>query len=96
MQGTLSGPPALVTTNRIDLTTSYDYMAYEYLTLRAAYDFVRETNAGTPTDIHQVTLDLTVTPLKTASVTVGLVFEHRPYYTEWNVDATLGISIELL
>jgi hypothetical protein len=92
----LSGPPALATTNRIDVSTSYDYMAYEFVTLRAAYDFVRETNAGTPTDIHKLSLDVVVTPLNTASVVVGFVFEHRPYYTEWNVDATLAIEIELL
>jgi len=96
VQGTLSGPPALATTNRIDVSTSYDYMAYEFVTLRAAYDFVRETNAGTPTDIHKLSLDVVVTPLSTASVVVGFVFEHRPYYTEWNVDATLAIEIELL
>jgi len=96
VQGILSGPPALAEQNTIDLSVSYDYMAYEFLTLRAAYGFSRETWVGMPTDTHRVSLDVVITPLRSAGVVVGLVLEHRPYYLEWSVDATLAIEIELL
>ncbi len=98
VQGTLSGPPALAQQNTIDLSASYDYLAYDFLTLRAEYDFSRETWASEPADIHRIALNLVITPVRTAGVVTGVVFEHRgpKKYTEWSVDATLSIEIDLL
>jgi hypothetical protein len=48
------------------------------------------------TDVHRIALDVVLTPLDTADVTLGITLEHRPYYLEWSVDIHLGISIELL
>jgi hypothetical protein len=96
VQGTISGPPALLEQNRIDLTASYDLLLSGFLSLKAAYDFSRETWAGVATDTHQISLDVSVQPFDSASVVLSVVLEHRPYYLEWNVDVGLSISMELL
>ncbi|MDD5646338.1 MAG: hypothetical protein PHW86_04140 [Candidatus Bipolaricaulis sp.] len=98
VQGTLSGPPALAQQNTIDLSASYDYLAYEFLTLRAEYDFSRETWASEPTDVHRIAFNLAIAPVRTAGVVTGVVFEYRgpKKYTEWSVDVTLSIEIDLL
>jgi hypothetical protein len=96
LQGSFAGPPEITQTNRIDFTVAYDYLISEFLTLTGAYDFSRETWVAEPTDIHQFTLDLVLTPLETADVVLGVVIEHRPYYLEWNVDIKLAIQMELL
>jgi hypothetical protein len=94
--GSLSGPPSLFTTNRIDMDAEYDYIVSEFLNVKATYAFSRETWAGIPTDAHRIGLSLVLTPLNTADVTLTMSLEQRPYYLEWSVDIRLGISIQLL
>ena len=96
IQGTVSGPPAILEQNRADVTASYEYLIAEFLTLNASYDFSRETWASVPTDIHKLALDLILEPLDTADVSLSVVLESRPYYVEWNVDVRLAISMDLL
>ena len=96
VQGSFSGPPDLLTTNRIDMSVGYDCLLSDFLSLSTAYEFSRETWGAEPTDIHRITLDLTLEPLDTAQVTFGVVLEHRPYYLEWSIDLRLSIGIELL
>ena len=96
IQGAVSGPPTIFEQNRADITTSYEYLLAEFLTLNASYDFSRETWASIPTDIHKLTLDLILEPLDTADVSLSVVLESRPYYVEWNVDVRLAISMDLL
>jgi hypothetical protein len=96
VSGSISGPPDLFTTNRIDLEAEYDYIVSDFLDLAGTYSFSRETWAGTPTDVHRIRLDVVLTPISTADVTLTIALEHRPYYLEWSVDIHLGISIRLL
>ena len=96
VNGSISGPPNLSVTNRIDLGTEYDYIISEFLNLKATYAFSRETWASIPTDVHHIGLNVVLTPLSTANVTLQVSLEHRPYYLEWSVDIRLGISIQLL
>jgi len=96
VQGSLSGQPDFLETNRIDVTVGYDCLLSDFFSLTTSYDFSRETWGGEATDIHRIALDLTLEPLDTAQVTFGVVLEHRPYYVEWNVDLRLTIGIDLL
>ncbi len=96
LSGTLSGPPALSVTNRIDVAAEYDVIVSELLSLKTTYTFSRETWASIPTDVHRIGLDVTLTPLSSADVTLHVAFEHKPYYLEWSVNIQLGMSIELL
>jgi hypothetical protein len=96
VNGSLSGPPDLYTTNRIDIDAEYDYIVSEFLNVRATYAFSRETWAKTPTDLHRIGLDVVLTPLESADVSLKVSLEHWPYYLEWSVDIRLGISIQLL
>jgi len=96
LSGSISGPPDIFTTSRIDLGAEYDYIVSDFLDLTATYSFSRETWAGTPTDVHHIGLDVVLTPLDTADVTLAITMEHRPYYLEWSLDIRLGISIQLL
>ena len=96
VQGSFSGPPDLLETNRIDVTVGYDFLIADFLNLNAAYDFSRETWAGDPTDIHTLSFDLQLTPVDTADVVLGVSLEHRPYYLEWDIDVQLSIQMELL
>jgi hypothetical protein len=96
VQGSFSGAPAILETNRVDVTASYDYLITGFCVLKLTYVFSRETWVGVPTDIHKLTFDLAIEPLETAAVVLGVEFEHRPYYLEWSVDVRLSISMELL
>ncbi len=96
VNGSLSGPPDLFTTNRVDVDVEYDYIVSEFLNLKATYAFSRETWAKIPTDVHRIGLDVVLTPLESADVSLKVSLEHRPYYLEWSVDIRLGISIHLL
>ena len=96
VQGSFSGPPDLLETNRVDVTVAYDFLIADFLNLAAAYDFSRETWVGEPTDIHNLSFDLHLTPVETADVVLGVTLEQRPYYLEWNVDVKLSIQMELL
>jgi hypothetical protein len=92
----LSGPPDFLTTNRIDFTGSYDFFISEFLSIDATYDFSRETWADQPTDTHQMTINLKLSPIETASVVASVYMEYRPYYLEWNTDIKLSIQMDLL
>ncbi len=96
VQGSFSGPMNLLETNRIDLTIAYDFLITDFLNLSAGYDFSRETWVGEATDIHNLSLDLRLTPVDTADVVLSVSLEHRPYYLEWNIDVQLSIQMELL
>ncbi|MCX6091691.1 MAG: hypothetical protein NTX23_02310 [Candidatus Bipolaricaulota bacterium] len=96
VSGSLSGPPDLFTTNRVDVNAEYDAIVSEFLNAKATYAFSRETHAGAPTDVHRISFDLVLTPLDTANVTLTMSFEHKPHYLEWSVDIRLGMSIQLL
>lgn len=96
VQGSISGPPELLETNRIDVAASYDFLISDFLSLTIAYGFARETWVGEPTDIHKISVDLLLTPLENADVVLGMLIEHRPYYIEWSVDVQLVIQMDLL
>lgn len=96
VQGSISGPPDLIETNRADVTVAYDCLLSNLFSLTATYDFSRETWAAVPTDTHRISFDVTLAPLDTSQVTLGVVFEHRPFFLEWSVDVQLSIGIELL
>jgi hypothetical protein len=96
LQGSCSSSPDLLQTNRVDVTSSLDYLVFDFLTLQGIYAFSRETRARIPTDIHKLSFDLVLEPLETAGVVLGIEFEHRPYYLEWRADVRLSISMELL
>ena len=96
IQGTLSGPPALLDTHRIDLKASYDCLVWDFLSLTSSYAFVRETWDSEPTDTHRVTLDLVLSPLETAQVVIGARLERLPYYLEWDADLSVSIEMDLL
>ena len=96
VSGSISGPPAIFTTNRIDLDAEVDYIISEFLSMNATYAFSRETWVKKPTDVHRIVLNAVLTPLDTADVTLAVTLEHRPYYLEWSVDVRFGLSIQLL
>ena len=96
VQGSFSGPPEITTTNRVDITGSYDYFISNFLSVSASYNFSRETWVGEPTDIHHIVLGLILSPVETANVVVGVSLEHRPYFLEWSVDVQLSIQMDLL
>jgi len=96
IQGSISGPPEILETNRMDLTASYDILISDFMSVTTTYGFSRETWASEATDIHRVTVDFLLTPLDTADVVLGMVLEHRPYYLEWSIDVQLVIQMELL
>jgi hypothetical protein len=96
VQGSFSGPPDLLETNRADVTVAYDCLLSDFLSLAVSYGFSRETWIGVPTDTHRISFDVTIEPLETALVTLGVVLEHRPFFLEWSVDVQLSIGIELL
>jgi len=66
VQGSFSGPPNLLETNRMDATIAFDCLLADILTLGSTYTFSRETWIAVPTDIHQITFDLTLEPIDTA------------------------------
>lgn len=96
VRGALSGPLTIFETNRIDALVAYDMLITRFLELKVAYTFSRETWAEEPTDIHRVTLDLLLTPLDRAGVTLSVAFEHRPFYIEWMADLRFSVTIDLL
>jgi hypothetical protein len=96
LDGSISGPPEIFTTNRIDLDAEVDYIVSEFLNMKATYAFSRETWASIPTDVHRIGLSVVLTPLDTADVTLAVSLEHRPYYLEWSADIRFGLSIQLL
>jgi hypothetical protein len=96
LQGSFSGPLDFLTTNRVDITGVYDFFISGFVSVDATYAFSRETWAGEPTDTHQFTVNLKLSPIETASVVASLSTEYRPYYLEWNTDFKLSIQMDLL
>lgn len=96
VQGSFSGPPDIMTTNRVDLTGAYDYFISNFLSANATYNFSRETWVGEPTDTHRMSLEFVLSPVDTANVVAGIFLEYRPYYLEWSVDVQLSIQMDLL
>jgi len=96
IEGSFSGAPEILETNRVDLTMSYDYLIADFIQMKLEYGFSRETWASEATDTHQISFDFVLTLLNSADVSWGLMFEHRPDYLEWSIDVTAAINIELL
>jgi hypothetical protein len=96
LQGSFSGSPDILSTHRVDLTGSYNYLISDFLSAAAGYYFSRETWAGEPVDTHRMSLDLTLSPVDTAHVVAGLVLEYKPYFLEWSVDLQLSVQMGLL
>jgi len=96
LQGSFSGPSDIFETHRADFTGSYDYFISNFLSANAAYNWTRETWSGVNTDTNRISLELTLSPVDTANVVVGILLEHRPYYLEWSIDIQLSIQMDLL
>jgi hypothetical protein len=95
-RGSLSGSYDILHTYRLEVTASYDYLITDFVSLLASYTFSREMWDGAPTDLHQFSLDLVLTPVAGSRVSLGIRLEHLPYYLEWKKDITLLMSIDLL
>ncbi len=96
VQGNFSGAYDFLRTNQMAIQTSYDYMIANWLAASAAYSFSRETWDGVPTDKHELSLDITFTPVKDASIVLSMHFTHEPYYLKWKQDITFQIGMKLL
>jgi hypothetical protein len=92
----LSGAFELLRAHKIELRLSYDYALNKLITFLAAYDFERERWEDVPTDRHNLSLTVQVTPIESAMVTLDMAFGHEPYFLEWSADITLGLSVDLL
>jgi len=96
VQGSFSGPPEILVTNRVDITGAYDYFISNFLSASATYDFSRETWGGEATDTHRMSLEFVLSPVDTANVVAGVLLEYKPYFMEWSVDIQLSIQMDLL
>lgn len=96
IQGSFSGSPEILTTNRVDITGAYDYFISSIVSANATYDFTRETWVGEPTDTHSMSLEVILSPVDTADVVIGVFLEHKPYFLEWSIDVQLSIQMDLL
>lgn len=96
LQGNFSGAYDFLRTNEMDIKTSYDYIVADWLAASVAYSFSRETRDGVPTDKHELSLDVTFTPVKDASIVLSIHLAHVPYYLEWKQDVTFRIGMKLL
>ncbi len=96
IRGDFSGAYNFLRTNQMDIKTSYDYTVTDWLSAAVAYSFSRETWDGVPTDKHELSLDVTFTPVKGASVVLSMHFAHEPYYLEWKQEIKFQIGMKLL
>ena len=96
IQGSLSGSYDFLQTNHFDVTVGYEHRLSDLLTFSSSYAFVRDTFATEPTDRHNLSLDVAVTPFPGASVTLELRLEHLPYYLEWKTDVSLLMGFDFL
>ena len=96
IQGSLSGSADIVHNHQLELSLSYDYLMSSILSLSGEYTFSQTVHNGELQNSHRITLNLTITPIKTASVTLEMRFGHEPYYLEWSQEVRLNIGIELL
>jgi hypothetical protein len=96
VQGTFSGAYDFLQTNQMSLQASYDYMISRIVDIAASYSFSRETYSGTPTDEHDISLNVTFTPISAANITLSMHFVHKPYYLKWSQDISFQIGMKLL
>jgi hypothetical protein len=96
VQGTVSGSYDFLRTNRLDVTVGYEHRITDLLTFSSSYAFARDTFNGQPTDRHNLSLDVILSPFPSASVSLELRLEHLPYYLEWKADVALLMSIDFL
>jgi hypothetical protein len=94
--GIFSGALDVAQMHRIDLSSSYEYLIFDFLSTKAAYVFSRETWVGQPTDTHRVSVDFVLSPLEATSITAGLVMESKPHYLHWSIDLRFAIETSLL
>ncbi len=96
VHGTLSGSSDIIKNHELELSLSYDYLLSPILSVSGGYTFAQDTYNGEPENSHHITLDLSLTPIKTAHVTLEVRFINEPYYIEWSQEVRLGIGMELL
>ena len=99
VRGSVSSSYDVLRTYRLDLTVGCDYLITDLVSVFSSYEFSRDARdpyQGVPSERHNLSLDLVLTPFPGSSVALGVRFEHLPYYLEWNTDVTLLMSIELL
>lgn len=96
VQGNLSGSSNIIKNHQLDLSVSYDYSLSSILSLSGSYTFSQEAHNGDIANSHHITFDLTLTPIRTARVTLEMRFAHEPYYLEWSQEVRLNIGMDLL
>jgi len=96
VQGSLSGSYDILKTHQLELTLNYDYLLSELLSLSGSYTFSQEAYGGQPTNSHNISVEVSLTPVKTARVTLEVRLSHEPYYLEWSQEVRLSIGMDLL
>ena len=96
VRGNFSGAYDFLNTNQMDIRACYDYMITDLVDVSLAYSFSRETWDGVPTDKHDLSVDVTFTPVKNANIILSMRFGHEPYYLEWKQEITFQIGMKLL
>jgi len=96
VRGNFSGAYDFLRTNQVDVRACYDYMITDLLDVSFVYSFSRETWDSVPTDKHDLSLDLTFTPVKNANIVLSMRFGHEPYFLEWKQEITFQIGMKLL
>jgi len=96
LRGNFSGAYDFLRTNQADVRACYDYMITDSLDVSFVYSFSRETWDGVPTDKHDLSLDLTFTPVRNANIVLSMRFDHEPYFLEWKQEITFQIGMTLL
>lgn len=96
INGTFSGAYDFMRTNQINVNASYDYLVTSFLDLSFVYAFSRETWDAVPTDKHELTIDVTFTPVKGANIVLSMNCAHEPYFLEWKKNITFEIGMKLL
>lgn len=96
VQGSVSGSYDFLRTYRLDVTVGYEHRITDLLTFSSSYSFARDSFNAEPTDRHNLSLDVVLSPFPGASVSLELRLEHLPYYLEWKADVALLMSIDFL
>ncbi len=96
INGSFSGAYDFLATNQIRITTSFDHIINDRVSISLHHVFSRETWDAIPTDKHDLSIDLVLTPVEGAYVVLGMQFSHRPWFLELSKDITFRIGIDLL
>ncbi len=96
IQGSITGPLDIVKEHELSAAASYDYLISDFLSFSGSYTFVQEARPGEVDDSHKITINLDFTPIRTARITLEMMFEHEPYYLEWSQEVRLSIGTDLL